>query len=325
MRKIKLAVMGSGMIAGAMGKTVQGMDNVEAYAIASRDLARAQEFQGKFGFTKAYGSYEQMLADPEVDLVYIATPHINHEEHAILCARAGKNVLLEKAFALTAAQARNIVAEARKNNIMMCEAIWTRYMPLAKTIQDIVKSGKIGKVTGVCANLCYAQAGGWRLDASRGGSALLDIGMYPLTLVSLVLGDDVQDVTAVAVKNETGADIQQAVVLTYPDGVQAITYSAFGSATDRRGMISGTNGYMVVQGMNNYEAVEVYGLDSVLIERIERPQQITGYEYEVQAAADAILQGKKECEQMPLDKSIQFMELLDRIRHTYGLYYACEK
>ena len=153
---MKIGILGAGGIAVQMAKTVAGMKDVENYAVAARSLERAQAFAEKYGFSKAYGSYEEMLADPQVDLVYIATPHSHHYLHAKMCLEAGKNVLCEKAFTVNADQARKLFALAKEKDLLITEAIWTRYMPSRKMIDDIISSGVIGEVTAVTANLNYA-------------------------------------------------------------------------------------------------------------------------------------------------------------------------
>ena len=153
---MKIGILGAGGIAVQMAKTVAGMKDVENYAVAARSLERAQAFAEKYGFSKAYGSYEEMLADPLVDLVYIATPHSHHYLHAKMCLEAGKNVLCEKAFTVNADQARKLFTLAKEKNLLITEAIWTRYMPSRKMIDDIISSGVIGEVTAVTANLNYA-------------------------------------------------------------------------------------------------------------------------------------------------------------------------
>lgn len=152
---MKIGILGAGNIAVKMAKTVSGMKNVENYAVAARNLERAQAFAREIGVAKAYGSYEEMLTDPQIDLVYIATPHSHHYLHAKMCLEAGKNVLCEKAFTVNADQARKLFALAKEKNLLITEAIWTRYMPSRKMINEIIESGVIGEVTSVTANLNY--------------------------------------------------------------------------------------------------------------------------------------------------------------------------
>ena len=190
---MKIGILGAGGIAVQMAKTVAGMKDVENYAVAARSFERAQAFAEKYGFSKAYGSYEEMLADPQVDLVYIATPHSHHYLHAKMCLEAGKNVLCEKAFTVNADQARKLFTLAKEKNLLITEAIWTRYMPSRKMIDDIISSGVIGEVTAVTANLNYAISEVERIRKPElAGGALLDVGVYTINFASMVLGDKQQ-------------------------------------------------------------------------------------------------------------------------------------
>ena len=174
---MKLGILGAGGIASTMAKTVAGMKDVEAYAVAARDLGRAQVFAQKYEVKKAYGSYEEMLADDEVGLVYIATPHSHHYLHAKMCLEAGKHVLCEKAFTVNGEQAQKLFDLAKEKKLLITEAIWTRYMPSRKMINDIIESGVIGEVTAVTANLSYTVSHVERIRKSElAGGALLDVG-----------------------------------------------------------------------------------------------------------------------------------------------------
>ena len=225
--KYNLAIMGAGSIAQRMGETVQRTDIVSGYAVASRDLSRARELAEKYGFQKAYGSYDEMLADPAVDLVYIATPHVFHASQIEQCLKAGKHVLCEKSFTINADQARRVTAMAREKGLLLAEAIWPRYMPMAKTLQEFAAGDKIGKIHSLTANLGYPVYHRERLhDRSLGGGALLDVGIYPLTFASLILGDEVTEICSSVNLSETGVDAFENIVLTYASGAQASIFSS---------------------------------------------------------------------------------------------------
>lgn len=212
---MRLAILGAGGIATAMARTVAGMENVEAYAVASRDLKRAQQFADKYGFEKAYGSYEEMLKDDKVDLVYVATPHSHHYLHAKVCLEAGKHVLCEKAFTVNAEQAQKLFDLAKEKNLLITEAIWTRYMPARNMINDIIASGVIGEVTAVTANLSYAISHVERIRKPElAGGALLDVGVYPINFATMVLGEKVKDVKATAIF-QNGVDILDSIVMVF--------------------------------------------------------------------------------------------------------------
>ena len=155
MEQMKVGIIGAGRIAANMAKTLDGMDDAAAYAIAARNLDRAQKFAKEWGFEKAYGSYEELVNDPEVELIYIATPHPFHIEQAKLCINHGKPVLCEKPFTVNAVGAKEVFALAKEKEVFITEAIWTRYLPSRKIIDDIIASGEIGEIKGISANLGY--------------------------------------------------------------------------------------------------------------------------------------------------------------------------
>ena len=285
-------------------------------AVESFDEVRA--FAEKYGFSKAYGSYEEMLADPQVDLVYIATPHSHHYLHAKMCLEAGKNVLCEKAFTVNADQARKLFALAKEKNLLITEAIWTRYMPSRKMIDDIISSGVIGEVTAVTANLNYAISEVERIRKPElAGGALLDVGVYTINFASMVLGDKLKDVQATAIFRE-GVDMLDTIAMVFEGDRMATLQCGAREISDRMGSIFGTKGYIQVQNINNPEKITVFDKEHKEVAAYLPPAQITGYEYEVEACARAIAQGEKECPEMPHDETVRVMEIMDGIRKSWG-------
>ena len=239
---MKLGILGAGGIASTMAKTVAEMKGVEVYAVAARDLERAREFAQKYEVKKAYGSYEEMLADDEVGLVYIATPHSHHYLHAKMCLEAGKHVLCEKAFTVNAEQAQKLFDLAKEKKLLITEAIWTRYMPSRKMINDIIESGVIGEVTAVTANLSYTVSHVERIRKPElAGGALLDVGVYPINFASMVLGDKVKDVKATAIF-QNGVDILDSIAMVFEGDCMATLQCGAREISDRMGSIFGTRG-----------------------------------------------------------------------------------
>lgn len=326
MQKMKIAILGAGGIARKMAETVQNMDSAEIYAVASRDLKRAEDFAKVFSIPKAYGSYEEMLNDKSVELVYIATPHSHHTEHALQCITSGKPILCEKAFTTNASEAKRVIDLGLEKKIFVSEAIWTRYMPMTKTIQDFCKSDKIGKISSLWCNLGYPISHKERIkDPKLAGGALLDIGIYTLTFASIAFGDEITKISTDAQMSEEGIDIQHSITLTYRDGKMANLFSTTLAATDRFGTIYGDKGYAIIDNINNFEGIRIYNTEHQLLEHIKAPQQITGYEYEVEAAITCIREGKLECEQMTHAQTIQMMTLMDTIREKWNMYYPWEQ
>ena len=315
---MKLGILGAGGIASTMAKTVAGMKDVEAYAVAARDLGRAQVFAQKYEVKKAYGSYEEMLADDEVELVYIATPHSHHYLHAKMCLEAGKYVLCEKAFTVNAEQAQKLFDLAKEKKLLITEAIWTRYMPSRKMINDIIKSGVIGEVTAVTANLSYTVSHVERIRKPElAGGALLDVGVYPINFASMVLGDKVKDVKATAIF-QNGVDILDSIAMVFEGDRMATLQCGAREISDRMGSIFGTRGYMQVQNINNPEKITVFDTDHKEVASYVVPEQISGYEYEVESCMKAIQEGKLECPEMPHAETIRIMKIMDDIRKSWN-------
>ena len=320
---MKLGILGAGGIASTMAKTVAGMKNVEAYAVAARDLERARVFAQKYEVKKAYGSYEEMLADDEVELVYIATPHSHHYLHAKMCLEAGKYVLCEKAFTVNAEQAQKLFDLAKEKKLLITEAIWTRYMPSRKMINDIIKSGVIGEVTAVTANLSYTVSHVERIRKPElAGGALLDVGVYPINFASMVLGDKVKDVKATAIF-QNGVDILDSIAMVFEGDRMATLQCGAREISDRMGSIFGTRGYMQVQNINNPEKITVFDTEHKEVASYVVPEQISGYEYEVESCMKAIQEGKLECPEMPHAETIRIMKIMDDIRKSWNYEIPC--
>lgn len=315
---IKMAILGAGAIAHKMASTITKMEQVEAYAIGARELERAQAFADQYGFVKAYGSYEEMLADEAVDLVYVAVPHSHHYKMAKMCLEAGKHVLCEKAFTVNAEQAKEILALAKEKKRLLTEAIWTRYMPSRKMIDDIIASGEIGEVTSLTANLGYELSAVKRIwDPGLAGGALLDVGVYLINFARMVFGGNMTDISSSAVfKN--GVDMIDSIVMTFDGGNVATMQSNVAAALNRDGCIFGTKGYIEITNINNPEVIRVYNDEYQETSSYSVPEQITGYEYEVEACVHAIENGELECPQMPHAETIQVMEIMDGIRKNWG-------
>lgn len=326
---MRMAFLGAGFIAELMANTIAKMPEVEAYAVAARDIERAQSFADRFGFKKAYGSYEQMVQDPDIELVYIATPHSHHYEHSMLCLKHGKHVLCEKAFTVNAAQAKSLLDYAKEKSLFITEAIWTRYMPLSKKINELLESGIIGNPTLLTANLGYLVAHKERImQPSLAGGALLDLTVYPINFASMVFGDKICGVSTSVVMTDTGVDAIDSVTLQFESGRTAILCGTILSQTDRKGIIYGDRGYLVVDNVNNPERVHVFSLENRIYKEIachEAPAQITGYEYEVNASVKAILEGRLECHEMPHSETLRIMHLMDDIRASWKMKFPFEE
>lgn len=327
---MKFAILAAGGIARKMAEAVTGIEKagtvrIQKYAVASRDLSRAEEFAKEWGFEKAYGSYEELAADPEVELVYVASPHSHHYEHAKLCLEHGKHVLVEKAFTVNAAQAEDLMKLVREKQVLLTEAIWTRYMPSRKMIGDLLESGIIGKVSSMTANLGYPLMDVPRLvQPELAGGALLDLGVYSITMALMLFHEEITDVVSAAVFSPEGVDWMNSITLTFADGKMAVLNSNMTARTDCRAIVNGDEGYMEITEINNPEEIRVFDRDGKLRECFQVPEQINGYEYEVLACIRAIGEGKLECEEMPHSETLRVMRLMDQIRGQWGFRLPCE-
>ena len=322
---MKIGILGAGHIAGTLANTMNLMAEVELYAVASRSLEKAQGFANQYGVQKAYGSYKEMVEDPAVELVYIATPHSHHCEHMKLCIEHGKHVLCEKSFTMNSRQAEEVRKMAQEKGVLVAEAIWTRYMPSRKMINDLVESGIIGKVSMLTANLCYVIHDKERIIRPElAGGALLDVGVYPLNFAMMHFGDQISKMESSVQYTETGVDGMETITLFYEDGRMASLTAGIYSRSDRKGIIHGDKGYLVVENINNPQSISVFDTSDQLVKYLEVSQQISGYEYEIQECMDAIKAGKLECDAMPLADTVKVMEVMDELRRQWNLVYPGE-
>ncbi len=323
---MKIGILGSGNIASVMARTLGRMDEASCYAVASRTIEKAESFKNDYDVEKAYGTYEELVKDPEVELVYIATPHSHHYENIKLCLEHGKNVLCEKSFTVNAVEAKEVIEMAREKGLLLAEAIWTRYMPSRKHINEVISSGIIGKPNMLTANLGYLVSHKPRIvTPSLAGGALLDLGVYPINFALMAFGTDIDSITTDAVLSDQGIDLQNSMTFKYKDGKMAVLNSTAIALTDRQGVISGDNGYMVVENINNCERIRVYSKERKEIKCIVMPIQISGYEYQVRSCIKAIKEGKVECEEMPHSEIIKVMEIMDSLRAKWGVKYPQEQ
>lgn len=321
---MNIGILGAGGIARTMAATVAEMNDTKVLAIGSRTLSKAQDFAAEFDIPTSYGSYEELAADDRLDLIYIATPHSRHFEDCMICIQNGRNVLCEKAFTANKKQAEELFKTAKEKNVFICEAIWTRFIPMRKTLDDILKSGIIGEITSLTANLGYPISHLDRLvKPELAGGALLDLGVYTLNFAVMALGKDIADIKSVCTKNEYGVDMHNSIILTYSDGKTALLHSSCQCALDRKGIIYGTNGRIEFHNINNCEGIDVI-LNNGIQKHYPTPPQISGYEYEVIASLKAISEGKKQCDEMTHEETLFIMEIMDKLRSDWGIIYPFE-
>ncbi|WP_462337901.1 Gfo/Idh/MocA family protein [Phocaeicola barnesiae] len=325
-QKLKVGILGAGHIAQKMATTLMGMKEAELYAVAARELSRAEQFADEFHAQKAYGNYEALADDPDIDLIYIATPHSHHFGPARMCLLKGKPVLCEKAFTANAREAEELIRIAQEKQVFLAEAIWTRYMPFSRTIRELTESGIIGKPMMLTASLGYPIAHKERIvRLELCGGALYDLGVYPINFALMTFGNDLEKITSTCMKNEAGVDMQNSITFTYRDGRMAVMQTTAFCTSDRQGIISGDKGYLVIDNINNPQQAVVYNTDHQETGRYTCPPQITGFEYQVLEAAEAIRQGAIEPASMPHAETLRVMQMLDSLRKEWGIRFPMDE
>lgn len=327
MDHVRWGILGAGGIADLVGHDIASSPGSEIVAVAARDASRAAAFADARGIPRSYGSYAELVVDEDVDVVYIATTHAQHHEHALLALRAGKPVLVEKAFTLNARQAREVVDEARARRLFCMEAMWTRLNPLIRQAVALTASGAIGEVLAVRADLSklFPYDPTHRLyDLDAGGGALLDLGVYPATVVWMFLGrpDDVHAFGALA---PTGADVTVSQQWRYDHGPIAQLFCTAAGPSPFGGLVNGSDGWISIEPRLHRPARIVVhrGGDTEVIE--EQPIPGNGYLLEVEEVERCLREGRTESEQITLDDTIGVLEVLDEVRRQLGVRYPADE
>ena len=315
-----VGIIGAGHIAEKAAKTLAAMDDMQCLAIGSRSLEKAQAFAAQFGVARAYGSYAELLADPDVQLVYIATPHSHHFAVAKDAVLAGKPCLIEKSFMLNAVEAATLLALAREKGVFVAEAIWPRYLPVRQMAREVLASGVIGKPVMVTASLAYDVSDKERvLKPELGGGALLDLGVYVLNFVRMYCDSPIARLITTCIRSETGVDASEVVTMVLEDGTLATVQASAWSQGDNQGVIAGTTGYLVFDDLINHTCLRICRKRHIVGKEIPVPPQITGFEYQFRACKESIEAGLLEPPQMPHSEILFIMHLMDRLRAEWGI------
>jgi len=324
--RIRWGILGTGKIARQFAAALRRLPDAELLAIGSRSAESAGRFADEFEIARRYKSYVELLSDPEVEVIYVATPHSCHAENTQLALGAGKAVLCEKPFTINAAQAREIVALARERKLFLMEAMWTRCFPLMKKLRELLASGAIGEPRQLTADFGFRaeyQDEPRLFGPEFGGGALLDVGVYPVSLASLLFGPPTRIVSA-ANLGPTGVDEEAAIVLTHGHGEMAILHTAIRLDTVQEAIITGTQGRIRIHSPWWRPGAITLSRDGKPDERFDFPLEGNGYEYEAQEVMNCLRSGKLESPLMPLDESLSIMGTLDAIRAQWGLKYPME-
>ena len=322
---MKVGIIGTGWIAEKAAITLDGLKECEAYAVGSRSQDKADAFAKKWNIARAYGSYSELIADPDVDLIYVGTPHSHHYDVTKEALLAGKPCLVEKAFMANARQTEEIINIARECRVFLAEAIWTRYQPAVKMIRDLMASGRIGAPRLVTATLGYSMGNKERImRPDLCGGALLDLGVYALNFARMFFPADIVSIDGTCVKSDTGMDLTNAMTLVLADGMLCNLQSSAQCVGDNIGVIAGTEGNLIIDNINNPQTITVNGPNRTYVETIHVPQQITGYEYQFLACRQALMDGLLEPREMPLDETLYIMQLMDGLRRKWDVRYPMD-
>jgi len=325
--KVRWGILGTGAIARQFVQGLNSVPEAEVLAVGSRSSASAQEFADRRSVPRRHASYDDLASDPDVDVVYIATPHPFHAENATLCLEAGKAVLCEKPFCVNAAEAERVVELAREKRLFIMEGMWTRFFPLMEEVRRLVSEGDIGEVRmlnvdfGFRADLDPASR---LFDQRLGGGALLDVGVYCVSFAAMILGRPSGSV-GLSHLGETGVDEQASVVLEHEGGGLANLSIGIRTTTPQEATIMGTEGYVRIhapwwrpKSMTIYRPKEES-------ETVDAPVSGNGFNYEAAEVMRCLQAGKTESDVMPLDETISVMRTMDRIRAAWGLRYPGEE
>ena len=322
---MRVGIIGTGWIAEKAAITLQGLPTIESYAVGSRKIETAQAFSAKWNIPRAYGSYSELIADPDVDLLYIATPHSHHFDVTKEGILAGKPCLVEKAFMANLRQSKEIIDLAHTQKVFLAEAIWTRYQPAVSMVRKILSEGRIGQPRLITATLGYSMGNKARImRPDLCGGALLDLGVYALNFVRMFTDSDIVRLDGQCVKSDTGMDLTNAMTIILSDGILANVQSSASCVGDNIGVIAGTEGNLIIDNINNPQTITVNGPDRTYIETLHVPKQITGYEYQFLTCRDALIHGLLEPNEMPLDETLYIMQLMDELRRKWAVHYPMD-
>ena len=326
--KIRWGILGCGKIANKFASDLKLVHDAELKAVASRNPSKLESFSKDHRPHLSFSTYEELVACPDVDAIYIATPHGLHYEHTLLCLNHGKAVLCEKAFALNLRQAEEMVALARAKKVFLMEAFWTKFIPQYEAAMEIIRSGRIGTIKLIQADFGFKapEPKAQRLyDPMLGGGSLLDIGIYPIFLAQSILGRPTE-IRALITPFETGVDEQCVMTMKFADGALAVLSSTFAAETPVEAMIAGTEGRVVMRDRfhNAMATVE-------LVMGKEKPETIDvhrepgfGYQFEIRHVNECLRKGLVESPVLTLDDSLKLMETLDRVRKACDIRYSVD-
>ena len=322
-KKYKWGILALGKMSAKFTKGLQLLENAELFAVGSRDVDRAKQFAKEYGCKKYYGSYEELAADPELEVVYIASPHSHHHEHTLLCLKNNKNVLCEKAFALNYREVEEMIGEAKKRNLFLMEALWPPFQPFYKKAAEILNSGALGEIihlNGYFSFIAPYDPNDRKFNLALGGGSLLDIGIYPvidaLTFLGVPFG-----IKASAVFGKTGSEESLSVIFSYPDGKMASLYSSFMTDTGIGCDILCEKGNLTVARGRDMNQKTIFVLHGREKQEFTFSPEAMGYHWEAEEVMRCLDEGRTESQVVPHSFSKDLIKILDRIREAAGIVF----
>lgn len=325
---MKWGILATGNIAAKFATTVNLMEDEQSLAAcASRTMERAKEFADRFGIAKAYDSYEAMVQDAEVEAVYIATPNNMHYDNCRMCLEAGKHVLCEKPFTINRREAEELFSLAEEKGLFIMEAFWIRFLPALQELKKLLADGVIGNVVWARSDYGFVTKGARKdrkFDSALAGGALLDIGIYNLGFMRMVMGDEQpEEFSSHYHINEYGTDDFSTILLKYPGGKSACVTTSIGMDMPRQAVIYGTGGSIVLDDFQHAQKFLVKPSEGDAY-TVELPEEINGFEYQIREAERCVKAGLNTGEILKKEDTLEILELMDRIRESWGLKFACE-
>ncbi len=326
-KKLRWGIIGPGKIAHKFAQGLATLSGASLQAVASRNLEKARAFASEYGAQTAHGSYEDLAQDPDVDIVYVATPHPYHKEVTLLCLSHGKHVLCEKPLSLNAQDGEEMFRAAEENGVFLMEAMWTRFLPAWRQVRQWLDEGAIGEVQLLIADFCF-RSSTWDLTDRKfapelGGGALLDIGIYPIATAYFIFGEEPVAVQSTATLGATGTDDQSSYLFRYHSGAQAVLTSSFLTDGPKEAIICGTKGKIRVPLFWKAEEAILEVTDEAPV-IFDGSYQATGLQFQAEAIAADLAAGKLENDIMPASETLRVARMMDRLREDWGLKYPQE-
>ncbi|MCM1328946.1 MAG: Gfo/Idh/MocA family oxidoreductase [Ruminococcus sp.] len=327
MKTTNWGIMATGKIAHTFAKAVNAAEDAKLYACASRDGAKAAAFAEQYGAEKSYGSYEELAADPNVDIVYIASPMSCHRDNVKLCFEHGKNVLCEKSITVNSAQLGELVKIAKEKNLFFMEAMWTKCLPAFLKAKEWVRTGKIGEIKAIRADFSNPvdfNPSDRLFRPELGGGALLDLAVYPITLITSFLGFEPLEISSSVNIGKSGVDTDEAAVFRYKNSFASMT-AGFNMENENRAVIVGRSGRIAFDPwFFCTDTVRLFDGENRLLEESKTPHLCNGYEYEILEAQRCLAEELKESPLNPLSDTVGVMKIMDGLRADWGYKFPGE-